>query len=41
LWMVVDVSGFCGVNSFVFTHQNPQQRPQTSDHRPRQTKGNT
>jgi hypothetical protein len=40
-WVVVNVSaGFCGVNSSVFTHQNPQQRPQTSDHFPRQTKGN-
>jgi hypothetical protein len=41
-WVVVNMSaGFCcGVNSFVFTHQNPQQRPQTSDHCPRQTKGN-
>jgi hypothetical protein len=40
-WVVGNVSaGFCGVNPFVFTHQNPQQRPQTSDHCPRQTKGN-
>jgi hypothetical protein len=30
----------CGVKYFVFTHQNPQQQPQTSDHCPRQTKGN-
>jgi hypothetical protein len=30
----------CGVKSPVFTHQNPRQRPQTSDHYPRQTKGN-
>jgi hypothetical protein len=29
-----------GVKSFVFTHQNEHQRPQTSDHCPRQTKEN-
>jgi hypothetical protein len=38
--LVVNVSGFCGVNSFVFIHQKPQQQMQTSDYCPRQTKGN-
>jgi hypothetical protein len=38
LWLLIRQA--CGAKSFVFTHQNPQQRLQTSDHCPRQTKGN-
>jgi hypothetical protein len=39
-WVVGNVAGFCGVNSSVFTHQNPRHWPHTSDHCPRHTKGN-
>jgi hypothetical protein len=38
LWLLIRQA--CGVKSFVFTHQNGPQRPQTSDYCPRQTKGN-
>jgi hypothetical protein len=39
LWLLMGKA--CGVKCFVFTHQNPHVRPQTSDHcPPRQTKGN-
>jgi hypothetical protein len=38
LWLLMRQA--CGVKSFVFTHQNAQQRPQTDDHCPRQTKRN-
>jgi hypothetical protein len=38
LWFLMRQA--CGVTSFVFAQQNPQQRPQTSEHYPRETKGN-
>jgi hypothetical protein len=38
LWLLMRQA--CGVKSFAFTHQNPQQWRQTSEYCPRQTKGN-
>jgi hypothetical protein len=38
LWLLMRQA--CGVKSFVFAHQNPQQWRKTSEYCPRQTKEN-